>query len=257
MRSPTTVFGLLALVVALASCGGSERPVTRGAMDELPPMAPRVKIENAGTITGVVLFKGVPPAMPVIDVGSSDPDCALTHSVPVRSEEVVVGDGGGLANVVVHIEGFSELIEPPDEARIISQKGCQYVPHVSAVQVGQTVQIRNDDQTLHNVHGIATENRSFNVGQPVQGFVTERTFSKPELPVKLKCDVHGWMESYVAVFSHPYFAVTGGDGAFSIGNVPPGTYTLEAWHESYGMRSVELTIGASEDVRAEFAFGAE
>ena len=122
--------------------------------------------------------------------------------------------------------------------------------------VGQKIVIRNSDPTLHNVHAVPTINAEFNQGQPFQDMELEKSFDKPEVMVRFKCDVHPWMTSYMGVLDHPYFAVSGTDGAFSIEGLAPGTYVLAAWHETLGEQTQSVTIGPNETVEASFDFSA-
>ena len=140
---------------------------------------------------------------------------------------------------------------------LLDQEGCQYHPRVSGIQVGQTLEIKNSDATLHNVHALAKVNNEFNVGQPVQGMVSKKTFDKQEVMIKFKCDVHGWMASYLAVLPHPYYGVSQADGTFSINGLPPGSYTLEAWHERFGTRTLSAVVAAADVDGLEFAFEAK
>jgi plastocyanin len=187
---------------------------------------------------------------------SADPFCASAHSAaPSKDEEVVVGPGGELANVVVYVKNITGNFPPSSSPAVLDQQGCQYKPHVTAVQVGQPVQIKNSDATLHNVHGLPAVNKGFNIGQPVQGMVSTQTFDKPELtPFRIKCDVHGWMKSYMAVLPHPFYSVSQMNGTFSIGNLPPGSYTVVAWHEKYGAQEQQVTVGAKESKAINFSF---
>ena len=129
---------------------------------------------------------------------------------------------------------------------VIDQKQCRYHPHVFGIRVGQPLDILNSDPTLHNIHAMPYENLEFNLGQPVQGMRTTKTFTVPEVMVPIRCDVHGWMNAYVGVMDSPYFAVSRADGAFEIATLPPGTYTLEAWHEKLGTSTQKVTLGAKE-----------
>ena len=210
---------------------------------------------DAATLTGLVKFEAAPPAMPNIQM-SADPFCASAHGgTPAKDEEVVVGSAGELANVVVYVKNISGNYPPPAQAAVLDQQGCKYIPHVNAVQVGQKLQIKNSDATLHNVHAMPTVNKAFNEGQPVQGMVSTKTFDKPELtPFRIKCDVHGWMKSYMAVLPHPFYAVSGMNGQFSIGNLPPGSYTIVAWHEKFGQQEQQVTVGAKESKAINFSF---
>ncbi|MEA2568743.1 MAG: hypothetical protein QOI24_744 [Acidobacteriota bacterium] len=228
---------------------------TAGGTAAAPAAAAAAPVSaDAATITGAVKLAAAAPKMGAIPMGA-DPYCQSQHSAPVADEEVVAGPAGELANVFVYIKDIKGSFPPPSEAVVLDQKGCQYFPHVHGVQVGQALQIKNSDATLHNVHAMPEVNAQFNVGQPVQGMVSSQKFDKPEMkPFKVKCDVHGWMKSYMAVMPHPFFAVSKMDGTFTIPNLPPGTYTLVAWHEKYGSKEQPITIGAKESKAVSFSF---
>jgi hypothetical protein len=136
----------------------------------------------------------------------------------------------------------------------LDQQGCRYSPHVFGIQTGQTLEILNSDPTLHNIHAMPANNREFNTGQPIQGMKTEQSFENVEVMVPFKCDVHGWMNAYAGVLDHPYFAVTTADGGFELSNVPPGTYTVEAWHETLGTQTQSVTVDASGTAEVSFTF---
>jgi len=127
---------------------------------------------------------------------------------------------------------------------------------VLALQTGQTLAIENSDGILHNINTTPEVNRGFNISQPVE-MTTEREFSQPEVMIPVKCDVHGWMEAYIGVQDHPYMAVSGPDGSFTIENLPPGTYTIETWHEAYGVQTAEVTVAAQETGEAMFTYSAD
>jgi plastocyanin len=217
------------------------------------PAAAPVAVADAATIGGLVKFEGAAPKMPPMQMGA-DPFCQSQHSTPALDEEVVVGAGGELANVIVYVENAPAGGPPPAPA-VLDQRGCKYIPHVSAVQVGQTVQIKNSDATLHNVHAMPEVNGQFNEGQPVQGMVSTKKFDKVEMkPFRIKCDVHGWMKSYMAVLPHSYHNVSQANGTFSIANLPPGNYTLVAWHEKFGEQKQQITVAAKEQKQVQFTF---
>jgi plastocyanin len=208
---------------------------------------------NAATVAGVVKFEGGAPKMPNLQM-SADPYCASQHQAPSPDEEVVVGPGGELANVIVYVKN-GPATPVPSQPAVLDQHGCQYVPHVTAVQAGQSIQIKNSDNTLHNVHAMPNVNGQFNEGQPVQGMVSTKKFDKVEpTPFRIKCDVHGWMKSYMAVLPNSYHSVSQGNGTFSIGNLPPGNYTLVAWHEKYGSQEQQVTVAAKEQKQVTFTF---
>jgi plastocyanin len=210
---------------------------------------------DAATLTGLVKFEGAAPKMNNIQM-SADPYCQSQHAGAAPTEEdVVTGAGGELANVFVYIKDIKGNFAAPSTPVVIDQKGCQYHPHVNAVMVGQTLEIKNDDATLHNVHAMPAVNSQFNVGQPVQGMVSPQKLDKVEMtPFKIKCDVHGWMKSYMAVMPHPFYSVSQANGTFTISNLPPGQYTVVAWHEKYGQQEQQVTVGAKESKALNFTF---
>jgi plastocyanin len=172
------------------------------------------------------------------------------------TEEVVVGAGGGLENVIVYVsEGLGErTFEPPQEPVVIEQKGCVYYPHVVALQANQKIRFVNRDPALHNCHPVPANNREWNKAQPPGMHAIEVSFARPEVAIPVKCEVHPWMRCYIAVFKHPYFAVSARNGSFDLKNLPPGKYTLEAWHEKFGTVAQEVTIGPNETKTVEFVF---
>ncbi len=177
---------------------------------------------------------------------SAEPECANDYTSPPMTE-TVQADDGTLANVFIYIkEGVSGTPAASSEVVNIDQEGCRYHPHVVGVQVGQPFTFENSDGLLHNVKADPAANRPFNMSQPNNMTSSERTFTTPEIMVPVVCDVHGWMNMYMGVVAHPYFSVSGDDGTFEIGNVPPGSYTVEAWHERYGTQTVQVTVAAQE-----------
>jgi hypothetical protein len=225
-----------------------------GAPAATAPAAPAVSAD-AATLTGVVKFEGTAPKMTNIQM-SADPYCQSQHaSAPATEEDVVVGPAGELANVFVYIKDIKGNFPPPSTPSTIDQKGCRYYPHVNAVMVGQPLEIKNDDATLHNIHALPVVNSQFNEGQPVQGMVSTKKLDKVEMtPFKIKCDVHGWMKSYMAVMPHPFYSVSQANGSFTISNLPPGQYTVVAWHEKYGQQEQQVTVGAKESKALSFTF---
>ena len=250
---------VLALAAMLAAgCGGGTTesgPESGPASGGPPPaVANPVNPETAGSVTGRIVFEGAPPARTPIKM-SSDPNCQ-PDATTAMTEAVIVGDGGGLQNVFVHVkDGLGTLVFPvPPEPVVLDQKGCHYLPHVFGVQVGQPVEIRNSDDTLHNVHAMARANREFNTGQPIKGMKTTHIFTAKEVLLPFKCDVHNWMNSYAGVVDHPFHSVSTADGAFSLAGLPPGTYTIEAVHEKLGAQSQTVTIGEKETKELAFTF---
>jgi plastocyanin len=256
-----SIFTLSLGTTLLWACGGGEgggeaggeAEAEGGAMEQ--EAAPAVDPSTAGNVTGMVMLTGTPPQMEPIDMGE-EPTCAEKHTSPPMTQEVVSADGH-LANVFVYVkEGLEGMQFPaPSEATVIDQDGCTYVPHVSGVMVGQDLTFRNSDGLLHNINATPSENRGFNISQPVE-METSRTFSAPEVMVPIRCDVHGWMSAYVGVLTHPYFAVSGEDGTFDLSTLPPGDYVLEAWHERYGTQTANVTVVTGQTAQASFTFDA-
>ena len=211
---------------------------------------------GTATIAGVVSFSGKAPRRRPIDMGAK-PECGKLHQNKVLDESIVVNPNGTLKHVFVWVKKGLERwrFAAPKEPVLLDQKGCVYVPHVFGVQVKQPLSVRNSDPTMHNIHSFSTRNAPFNFGQtPAQEALT-RKFKRPEVMVKVKCDVHGWMSSYVGVVRHPFFSVTGDEGKFDLRNLPPGEYTVEAWHEEYGRETLDVTVADKESKEIKFAFG--
>ena len=139
----------------------------------------------------------------------------------------------------------------------IDQNGCTYHPRTLGIMVGQKLDIKNSDPLLHNIKALGKKNRPFNISQPTAGMKTTRTFTAAEVPLPVECNVHGWMHAYIGVLPHPFFASTGAEGTFSITGLPAGTYTLEAWHEKYGVQTATVTVTGSDTKTADFTFTAK
>jgi plastocyanin len=208
---------------------------------------------SSASVTGVVKFEGTPPKPTRIDM-SSDPNCK-SSSPPATTEEVVVGANGSLENAIVFVaDGLGDrTFQPPAQPAVLEQKGCTYRPHVIALQANQKLSVVNSDQTTHNIHPMPSNNRESNMIQP-PGVALEETFAREEIAIPVKCNVHPWMRGYIAVFKHPYFAVTGKDGGFELKDLPPGTYTITAWHGKLGTQSQKLTVGGGQAEKLEFVF---
>jgi plastocyanin len=247
----------LMLTLGVVGCGGGSQPAPTPAQDQpAAPAAPAVDPATAATVAGKVTLDGTLPANQPIRM-NADPACVAANKGQSPTQETFVGDGGSLGNVFVYVNGVSGSFPAPTTAVVLDQKGCRYVPHVFGVQVGQPIEIVNSDPTLHNVHATPKVNAEFNTAQPIQGMKTTHTFTAKEADVVIpfKCDVHGWMNAYAGVLEHPYFAVTKADGSFSIPNLPPGTYTLTAWHERLGKQEQSITVAAKESkADANFTF---
>ncbi|HUH11900.1 MAG TPA: carboxypeptidase regulatory-like domain-containing protein [Longimicrobiales bacterium] len=248
-KFPRALMKLTAAVFLLAACGGDGGEAAGGATEDT---GPAVDPATAGTVVGTIAFEGTPPAPAPVDM-SEEPACADKHDGGYAKSVAVVNDGR-LANVFVYVkEGLTGSFPTPSEDKELDQDGCVYQPHVMGVQTGQTLTIRNSDGLLHNINASPSTNRGFNISQPTN-MTSTRTFSQPEIMIPVRCDVHGWMESYVGVLDHPYYAVTGEDGSFRIENLPAGDYVVEAWHERYGTQTMNVTVAAQEESQADFSF---
>jgi plastocyanin len=211
-----------------------------------------------GGIKGVVLFDGEAPKRPKIDT-SGDKACHAMHAAePLRKEDTAIVVDGKLANVIVHLKkGTAKYnYEAPTTPVTLDQKGCRYIPHVLGVMAGQPIEIVNSDALTHNVHGISPSrvNPEFNISQANAGAKDKKKLPEPEVIYTIQCDVHRWMSAKVGVFDHPFFAVTGEDGAFELKNVPPGEYEIEAWHETLPAQTAKVTVAADGAVEQKFTF---
>ncbi|MDP9160871.1 MAG: carboxypeptidase regulatory-like domain-containing protein [Acidobacteriota bacterium] len=219
----------------------------------------KVTAAAEGKITGTVKLDGQAPHQKPIDM-SKEPSCAAIHKdKPVTTESVTAGANGGLANVVVYIsEGLTgnEAVAAPSTPVEINQKGCQYLPHVVALDAGQHMKVVNSDQTSHNIHPQPTKNPEWNKSQPPGSAPFDVTWANPEIAVPVKCNIHPWMRGWVAVVKGPY-GVSDESGAFSLSNVPPGNYTVTAWQETYGTQTQKVTVAAGKPASVTFTFKAK
>ena len=211
-------------------------------------------ITTGATVRGSVRFEGKVPAAKAISM-AADPVCAKQHPSPVMMQEVMADAKGDLQNVIVFVSNGlgDQTFEAPSQAAVVEQKGCMYEPHVLAVRANQKLEVVNDDQTSHNIHPVPANNREWNKAEP-PGSKMEEEFAREEIAIPVKCNVHPWMRGYIAVFKHPFFAVTGKDGGFDLSNLAPGTYTIEAWHEKLGTSTQTVTISANETKEINFVF---
>jgi plastocyanin len=208
--------------------------------------------QGGGTVGGKVTVEGVTVMAKTINM-ASEPGCAKMYSTPPKSEDLVVGQGSALENVVVYISAGAPEESAPTQPVQVVQKGCRFAPHVVVMQTGQPVQMINEDSTSHNIHPLATNNREWNKAEPPGTTPLTESFARPEF-ISVKCNVHPWMHAYFAVVKTSHYAVTGDNGAFSLNNLPPGKYTITAWHETLGSQTQEITITGNETVPVNFAF---
>jgi plastocyanin len=228
---------LSAIVLTLGALGFAVRPQPQG-----------------GSVTGTVKFTGTPPANPKVDM-SEEAACKGKYT----TDPVVMVANGNLANVLVYVKSglpAGGKYPAPSAPVTIDQEGCLYHPRTLAVMVGQNLAIHNSDAVLHNIKVVPKKNRGFNISQPTKGMTTNKTFTTEELAIPVQCNVHSWMHADLSVFSHPFFAVSGADGSFTIKGLPPGKYEIEAWHEKLGTKTLTVTVPAAASAAANFSFSA-
>jgi plastocyanin len=205
-------------------------------------------VQGGGSISGVVKFKGTAPARPTLEVNKDKEVCALT---PKLSRELVVGGDGGIQYAVVSIVAIEKGKAFPEGKVVLDQKDCEYLPHIVLVPAGGTVEIKNSDGILHNIHTYSEKNPAVNRAQPKFKKTIEETFKQPEF-IKLTCDVHGWMQGWLAVQANPYYVVTDEKGAFKLTDVPAGSYDLRVWHEKLGETTQKVTVQGGADTTVTF-----
>jgi plastocyanin len=239
---------ILVLAAALLTSALAIRPHAATGLVQTP------KTPSTGVIEGRVRLAGPAPANPIIRMGA-DPMCSRQYSGRRAVQEFVVRDAdGGLANVLVDLQGKFPATTPLADPVTLDQRACLYAPRVLAMQVGQTLQIKNSDSLLHNVHSLSTRGNAFNVSQPQAGMVYRVPLKNADVIMRIKCDVHSWMTAYIGVEPHPHFATSGGHGAFRIAAVPAGRYSIRTWHERYGQLMQPVTVKAGQTTTIELSY---
>jgi Carboxypeptidase regulatory-like domain len=234
-------FSILAIVFLVSSAAS-----TREGRFTARAVAP-------GNVEGTISFTGTPPKMKPIDM-AKEPSCAKQHATPVMTEAVGVRPGNTLEDVVVYVSAGDQGA-PASKPVIYDQKGCQYIPHVAAMEVNQPLEIYNHDQTSHNIHPMAKVNSEWNRSQPPGSPPIKTTYEKAEF-IPVKCNVHPWMHGYFAVLGTSHYSVSDDDGKFSLKGLPPGKYTLTAWQEKFGTQTQEVTVASGGTAKANFTFKA-
>lgn len=241
----------LPAILFLAACSSPPKPVPK---KQAPPAYFKVNLATAGTISGKVTYQGPKPKPVKVDM-SEDSACVEAHKTG-RFDDAVVTSGGALANVFLYVKTGLEgkVFEPPSTPTVIDQRGCWFQPRIFGIQTGQPLQVTNSDPVTHNIHPLAHVNREWNHSQGQGDAPLARKFLKPEIMIRVKCNIHSWMRAYIGVVDHPYFAVAGDDGRFEIRDLPAGDYTLAAWHETLGEQETKITVAPSGKAEANFQF---
>ena len=249
--------GALALAGLLLTAACNNKPsesTNTAAQKEATPAPTSAPIDPAtvATVKGEVKFEGTAPKPAKIDM-SQDPACKGSN----EAENVVVS-GGDLANVFVYVkDGLgSRTFDVPKDPVVLDQSGCKYHPHVLGVMTGQTVQIKNDDQTTHNIHPTPKDNREWNESQPPSSPAIEKTFAREEIMLPVKCNQHPWMKMYISVVKSPFYAVTDKSGKYEIKGLPPGDYTIAFVHEKLGEQDQKVTVAAKDTKTVDQSFKA-
>jgi hypothetical protein len=237
------------------ACTACKKDGTAETAEQAPPeKAPTKTIDPqaTGSVSGAVLFKGTPPAPSMIRA-NADAACAKAHPGEYDAGDVLVHDGKVEAAFVWVKSGledyrFDALTEPVK----VNQEGCMYHPRIFGARTNQMVEFTNSDQTLHNIDAKPLKSSGFNFVTP-QGAKQARAIKRPEVMVKVGCDVHPWMHAFMGVLDHPFFRVTGADGAFELSGLPAGTFTIAAWHERLGEIEQSVTIAAGDKKTIELA----
>jgi hypothetical protein len=245
---------ILALTFSLALAGcTSEKPAEPTGPTPAAGPVTAVDVAGGGAITGKVTFSDGKPRRAQLRM-DADAACAAMHKEPVYSEDIVLNDNGTVRYAFVFVskglEGKS--FTTPSQSVELDQKGCLYTPRVVAVMTNQELRIKNGDQTTHNIHPVPKNNREWNRSQPPGAEDIVERFPREEVLIPVKCNIHPWMRAYIAVLNHPFYAVTGADGSFSIKGLPPGSYTVTAWTEKYGNLEQQVTVAAKETKTVDF-----
>lgn len=244
---------LLSLAAGLAS--GCHTTAAPTPVSQPAPQYFKVDPATAGTIQGTIHYTGKKPAAKLIDM-SEDPACVEAHKGKAYDESLVIGPHGAVANAFVYIEkGLDgKDFEAPSTPVVINQQGCWFRPRVLGIQVGQPLEVINSDPVTHNIHPMPSMNREWNHSMGPGDDPITRKFTKPEIMIPVKCNIHSWMHAFIGVLNHPYFATTGDDGSYTLPNLPPGTYTVAVWQEKLGTTRRQITVTPGHTSAADFTY---
>lgn len=237
--------------VAVSCCADTTAAADMPFVAAEPTNLPQGQMGDA-TVKGTIKFKGEAPKREAVDM-KADGVCVKAHTAEVLKEDLIVGKDGGVKNVFVYLKkGLDAKYDAPKDVVSLDQHGCQYVPHVLGVMAGQKLMIKNSDETTHNVHSYGKKNKVLNQGQPAKSADLPVEWKAAEMNLWVKCDIHSWMTAVCHVVKNPFFAVTDDAGNFEIKNIPAGTYTFEALHETLGAKELEVKVDAKGSVEVKF-----
>ncbi len=245
------------MLLALVGCSKKEETTETPTENPATPAATPIDQATVGEVDGKISFDGAKPKQQRIMM-DQDPVCVQKHAGAVFAEDGEVSGNGTLPNAFVYVKSGAEkyTFAPPPDPVVLDQDGCMYKPHVLGIMVGQTLKIVSSDATTHNIHPMPKDNREWNMSQAPGAAPIEQKFARPEIMVPVKCNQHPWMRAWIGVTSNPFFAVSGGDGTFTIKGLPPGDYTIEAWTATFGTQEQQVSVGAKETKTVEFKFKA-
>jgi hypothetical protein len=214
-----------------------------------------VAVTNGGTIDGVVTLSGTAPAGATLKVTKNQDYCGASIPDPTYT----IGSGGGLENVIVYLKDISKGKAAPAEPLALVNEHCMFSPRVQGAMVGESLKISSNDTVLHNTHPQNAETNAtiYNVALPFKGFSVTKPLPGSAGLIKIKCDAHEWMHAWIMELDHPYYATTGADGHFTIKDVPPGNYTLVAWHEAAGEKSEAVVVAAGQTAKSKIVLAAK
>jgi hypothetical protein len=254
---PLSPWCLACLIVMAVGCSQNAKKTAPVADHPQEPAIPAFHVDptTAGSISGTIRYIGKRPPRKPIDM-SEDPACVAAHHGKAVDESLVVSPNGALGNAFIYVKSGLEgkRFETPSTPVTIDQKGCWFQPRVLGIQTSQTLQVVNSDPVTHNIHPMAQVNREWNHSQGAGDAPLARRFIKPEVMIRVKCNIHSWMHAYIGVVDNPYFAVSKDDGRFTIGNLPPGTYTIGIWQENLGTQERQVTVAPHSNTLANLTF---
>lgn len=258
VRAPALASVCAGVLAVMNGCSGPSAAKKETPAAAATPAYFKVDPATAGSVQGKVTFQGKIPPHKKVDM-SEDPQCAGLHKTPQLDDSIAASHDGSLANVFVYVKTGLEgkKFEPPSQPVVIDQKGCWFHPRVIGIETGQTLQVDNSDPVTHNIHPRPHQNREWNQSQDPGAAPLIRHFMAPEVMIRVKCNIHGWMHAWIGVVDNPYYAVTGADGKFDLSNLPPGNYTIEAWQEDLGTQEQQVTVTPQKASDVAFSFKGE